>query len=575
MSPLLANTLWFLSCLPEARRFQRATRHVERSQTNYLLALLKENEDTAFGQCYRFGEIRTVREFQERVPLTTYEDYEEAITRVGQGETKLLSAEDVTLFEPTSGSTGATKLIPYTAALQREFQRGIAPWIADLFRHHPALMKGRAYWSVSPVTSSNNRTSGGIPIGFEDDEAYLGAQSGLVRSVMAVPSAVKFISDMESFRYVTLLFLLRAADLTLISVWNPTFLTLLIEPLGVWWETLATDIERGTLTPPYSLDPHIHDILQADIRPSPQRADRIRRIFESHTDPASRHSGLWQKLRLISGWRDGNAAPYASHLQTLFPHATIQGKGLLATEGFVSFPLVGQVGAALSLRSHFFEFLPEGDATQLPRLAHELETGKVYEVIITTGGGLYRYRMNDLVKVIGFYHQCPLIKFMGKSALISDWFGEKLNETHVREVITEVLQANHIAFTFAMLAYDETKGRYGLYVEVEEKGERRREKGENGDPPPSPHLGGGIGQRGLWQRVAEGVENGLLENFHYRYCRQLGQLEAVKIFQIEQDALAVYQTRCISLGQRAGNIKPTFLHRTSGWTAVFHGDWIT
>src|SRR2546430_2972479 len=48
-------------------------------------------------------------------------------------------------------SSGATKLIPYTTALQREFQRAIRAWIADLFLHQPALLCGQAYWSISPV----------------------------------------------------------------------------------------------------------------------------------------------------------------------------------------------------------------------------------------------------------------------------------------------------------------------------------------------------------------------------------------------------------------------------------------
>ena len=92
-------------------------------------------------------------------------------------------------------------------------------------------------------------TSGGIPIGFELDSAYLGLFGKLlVDSVMAVPNAVKNISNVNSFRYVTLLCLLRQPNLRLISIWNPTYLNLLLAPLAEWWESLLSDIERGTVS---------------------------------------------------------------------------------------------------------------------------------------------------------------------------------------------------------------------------------------------------------------------------------------------------------------------------------------
>jgi len=32
---------------------------------------------------------------------------------------------------------------------------------------------------------------------------------------------------------------------------------------------------------------------------------------------------------------------------------------------------------------------------------HELERGRLYSVILTTGGGLYRYALGDVVTVVG------------------------------------------------------------------------------------------------------------------------------------------------------------------------------
>ena len=69
-----------------------------------------------------------------------------------------------------------------------------------------------------------------------------------MEAALAVPNAVKHLRDLSVFRYVTLLFLLRQPRLRLISVWHPTFLSLLLEALPGGWESLLRDIAQGTLS---------------------------------------------------------------------------------------------------------------------------------------------------------------------------------------------------------------------------------------------------------------------------------------------------------------------------------------
>ncbi|MDQ4076640.1 MAG: GH3 auxin-responsive promoter family protein [Chloroflexota bacterium] len=546
-----ANALWMLSCVPESLAFRRATLNVRGTQWRLLSRVLQQNAGTEYGQRFGFASIRSVADYQARVPLTTYEAYRDAVERIGVGEKGILTSEAVRLFEPTSGSTAATKFIPYTATLQAEFQRAIAPWIVDLFRHEPRLLRGEAYWSISPVTRADERTPGGIPIGFEEDSEYLGRwQSALIRSFQVVPSEVRWIHDMEAFRYVTLLFLLRSRSLALISVWNPTFLTLLVDHLADWWMPLARDIERGTLSPPTSIDGDLHESLRSANDADPQRAAEIRTIFSADAPAGTIHTRLWPNLRLISCWADGHAATYVPEVARHFPQVRIQGKGVIATEGFVSFPLIGYPGAALAIRSHFFEFLPEEELEiegSVPLLAHELERDSVYSIILTTGGGLYRYRLQDLVEVVGHLGECPLLRFVGKEALVSDRFGEKVNERHVRHALDTLFAHHGLHPTFAMLACTAERNRhaYTLFIEV--------------DGVPDARLA----------PLAEELEAALVENFHYRYCRDLEQLAPVRLFRIASHAWETYLSVCRAEGQRAGDIKPVALHRWGGWPEVF------
>jgi len=229
LTATLANSAWLASCLPEYARFRHALARVRDEQENVLFAILRRNENSEFGRNHNFSQIRTASEYQKRVPLRDYDDYRDQVNRIAGGESRVLTEEPVQLFEPTSGSASAAKWIPYTTSLRGEFQRAIRAWVADLFLHTPDLMRGPAYWSVSPAENTAQVTPSGIPVGFAEDSEYVGGmQQRLVQSVMAVPSSVRRIRDIDSFWYTTLLHLVRHPDLRFISIWNPSFLTFLM-----------------------------------------------------------------------------------------------------------------------------------------------------------------------------------------------------------------------------------------------------------------------------------------------------------------------------------------------------------
>jgi hypothetical protein len=561
MKAAAANSLWLAGCVAEYARFRRGVRRVEPEQRSILKRALAENAETDFGRRHGFARIRSVREYQERVPLRQFDDFREWTDRIEDGAPDQLTRVRVRLLEPTSGTSlgnagadcaiRATKLIPYTKGLSREFQAGIRAWIADLFLSDPKLLDGEAYWSVSPAASATNaavtRTRGGIPIGFDDDTSYVGGwQQRLVAASLAVPAAVREISDMAMFRYVTLLFLARSRDLRLISVWNPTFLSLLVERLPEWGEDIARDLERGTVRG--SDGALLPRGVRGCSRANAARARELRAALRT-SSPAELHAALWPRLRCISCWADANAAAPTARLAVLFPQARVQPKGLIATEGFVSLPLAGREGAALAVRSHFLEFLPCDPRGEIdganPRLAHELECGARYSVVLTTSGGLYRYRLNDLIEVTGRWHECPMVKFVGRHAHLADWFGEKLAEEHVARALQEAFSALQISPAFAMLACEAESAApaYVLYLDAAESA-------------------------ATLHAAAQRIEARLRENFHYDHARRLGQLHALRVARVK-GAVEIYLDAKVRTGLRAGDVKPLALDAGAGWAQAF------
>jgi hypothetical protein len=507
-----ANLLWAGSSLQAWGRYRSALRDPAVAQEQILSAYLAENSETAIGRAHGFSAIRSVEEYQTRVPLTTYDDLEPLIERIASGHAGVLTGSPVTRLVPSSGSASAAKLIPYTPSLQREFSRAIGAWIVDLYLHRPRLLGGTAYWSISPAMPSSTRRDSieAVPIGFDDDSAYLGgSRQALVRAVLAVPAGVRSITDLDAFRHTTLLFLLRARELRIISVWHPSFLTQLLDALEARWDRLIADLARCDAR------------RAAELRPL--RSDDVQRI--------------WPKLALISCWGDGPARSAAESLARRFPHVELQPKGLIATEAIVTIPFGGR--HPLAIGSHFFEFLdPHGRA----RLAHQLERGVDYTVVVTTAGGLYRYRLADRVTVDGWCEATPSLCFLGKEDSVSDLFGEKLSDAFVAKVLASLLEDGRPP-AFAMLAPHRTASgtSYTLFIE--------------GDRPGPPDL-------------AAMLERELRRNPHYAWCVDLGQLRPAGVMRVGPGAHEAYLDLCVAKGRRLGDIKPVSLDPDLGWAAA-------
>ena len=243
------NRCWQAACSPEARRFEAGSdRLLRATQERLLFETIDRNVDCDFGVAHQFSSIRSVDDFRRHVPIVDYEEMRPKIERICAGEAAVLTSGPVLLLEPTSGTSSREKLVPLTASLRGEFQRAVRTWIYDLFRNRPAARLGRAYWSVSPLSHEDRITDGGLPIGFADDIEYLGRwERMLIGKTLAVPPSVALIRDVHASRITTLYHLLQASDLSLVSVWSPTFFLELLRQLDEGWESLCDSMEKGCL----------------------------------------------------------------------------------------------------------------------------------------------------------------------------------------------------------------------------------------------------------------------------------------------------------------------------------------
>jgi hypothetical protein len=188
-----------------------------------------------------------------------------------------------------------------------------------------------------------------------------------------------------------------------------------------------------------------------------------------------------------------------------------------------------------TLDAHFFEFVErerwdrgEREFLTLDRV----RKGGEYYVIVTTPSGLYRYFINDIVRVTGFLHRTPLLKFSQKGKGVTNITGEKLYEAQVLGAVREIMSEAGEAARFVMMLADEAACRYRLYVE----------------PAAAAKL--------EIAAFADAVDRKLCDtNIEYHAKRESGRLGALTAAWVTPDTGEAYKQFCVAEGQREGQFK--------------------
>jgi hypothetical protein len=422
------------------RHFDALCRTPVQAQDRLLRQILETNADTEFGRHHGFGGITSFQQFQEGVPISTYEDLEPYITEEMQGRPNQLTKDPPVLFTTTSGTTGNRKYIPMTREGKQAKSHLTWLWFCGLYRDHPGIVGGRILSVVSPEVESH--APSGVPIGAESGHAYR-TMPGPVKSMYTAPYGVFAIEDYEA-KYYTLLRLAAGQDISCIATVNPSTVLLLGDRLAQHTEPIIRDVRDGTLSSEFSVAQELRDSLH--LRPDPERARHLERAAAAGGGPL-RPGLAWPKLAAVGCWKGGTVGAYLAKFDTLFPQGLpVRDFGYYATELRGSVPLSDQGDAGtIAIGTNVLEFHPAGEdrapeGRELLRV-EQLEEGRRYFVYVTNASGLYRYEMNDIVEVAGHDRQTPLIRFIQKGKGVVSFTGEKLYEVQVIAAVDKALAA--------------------------------------------------------------------------------------------------------------------------------------
>ena len=417
------------------RRYNRISTKTDRWSEELLMGILKRNKDTEIGKKFGFADIHSVEEYQTRIPYTTYEDYQEYINRMAdKGEQNLMTSDNVTFFAITSGTTGVTKRIP---VVKRSYQpvfrsASVIYWIIKQNMKEAGLKGGKG---LITLESGCEYTPGGIRQGYISAFVMSGADA-VVPALTCIPKEVFGYGEGVDMKYIKARYSLADKDLVyLLGVFMST-MTDMMKYISENREMLIRDIETGSIDPSVKLPDELRAKLESELKPDKKRAEELRAAIDP-TKPEGIVRRIWPKLSTVVAIGLGEFETFTKRMRIYCGPEVHFCHKLYASSEAVFAGSVSQDAQDYMMipDAGFFEFIPVDEEfdeeKDKPLLLHELEEGKNYEVIVTNLAGLYRYRIKDVIKVVGHHNMLPLIRFAYRKAQMINITGIKLTAEHM------------------------------------------------------------------------------------------------------------------------------------------------
>ena len=424
---------------------EKSSFNPKKSNEELLLKILHENKDTEYGKKYGFADIKSVEEYRQKVPFSTYDTYAPYIERMVKNKEKnLITSYDVIQYAETSGSVGVQKKIPVTIRSMEVYQKysfqrtkAIADkYYRETYHTHVPWEKG-----LNMVETETTLMDDGTPRGSVTGSVARRFRK-LFKFFLTSPDEVSFPIGGMNMNYMKARFALEEPNL---AWFLSGFMTNFVDMLNYVkknWEMICDDIENGTINPDVC-EERSRPAMMKYVKKNPKRAEELRKVFKEGFDTPI-IPRLWPKFAWACAIGTGG---FVTYLEKFKKYAGDK----VAIDYFVYAASEGMFAACIKMNdprfipltdSCFFEFLPADadDDDNNTLTLDQLEEGKEYEVIITNQSGFYRYKIKDVIRVLGFHNKCPLITFAYRKGQLVNLAAEKTTEEHLNEAVKRFSQ---------------------------------------------------------------------------------------------------------------------------------------
>ena len=392
----MLNATPFLKLYSRYRLAKLKTLNYAQQQTSELLKLIKKAADTRFGKEHSFSEIKSVKDFQDRVPLRRYEDFwndfwKAAFPRL----TDCTWPGTIPYFAVTSGTTaGTTKYIPCSHEMMKSNTKAALDLLVFHIQHKP---KSQVFGGKGFVLG------GSTDLVEEAPGIFSGDLSGIVTKTVPWWAKARYFPDQE---------------LALLKNWEEKIDTL--ARLSV-----KEDIKSLSGVPSWLL------IL-------------FDKLCDIYPDKEPKLTSFYPGLELLI--HGGvNFAPYRKQFLSITGDSDIDMREVYpASEGFIAVAdrQYGEGLRAILDHGIFYEFVPLSELESPTPTRHwigNIEMGVNYAVVMTTCAGLWSYIIGDTVRFVDRYP--PRLLISGRTSYYLSAFGEHLLAEEIEDAISTAANA--------------------------------------------------------------------------------------------------------------------------------------
>jgi hypothetical protein len=420
------------------------------TQRKLLMDIIEKNKNTEYGKKIGFDQIHSLEDFQRIVPLTTYDDYADYVDRMIEGEDNLIMASKCHRYCSSSGSVGRPKILPKSGRdlfYMQSVGFVATPACASLWFGQKGIKFPKQVGTVAIILTGHKMKDGKMCNGAgQVPFTYL---KPISEFFMTTPNDFMYPENEDAVdsSYFHLRFALENRDVTYIGSMVVTLLTIMFEYFESNWEMVCNDIEKGTIDPSVKCPEELRAKWEKKFKPNPKRAAEIRKECEKGFDSPIAPR-VWPKFMWSYGMVGSTLQFYVNKLRRYIGDAPIHNMGYAAAEGFMAMPVELNVNdAVLMPKSVFFEFIPMDDPECDKLLTlDQLEEGKEYEIVVTNFSGLYRYKIEDVVRITGFYNNTPKMEFLYRNNLAMNIANEKTTTQMVDWAAGKVQEQLGISF---------------------------------------------------------------------------------------------------------------------------------
>ena len=355
-------------------------------QQEVLMDLISIAKKTKIGYQYDFNSIKNYAEFKERVPIRSYEEIAEDINKSREGEDNLFWPTKIKWYAKSSGTTDSrSKFIPVSTEALEDCHYKAGKDMLSLYINNNT--------NTQLFTGKSLRLGGSQEL-YQNQQNYFGDLSSIIIDNMPLWAEINSTPSMR---------------VSLMSDWDSKIKAILNE-------CLSENVTSLVGVPSWML------VLLNQGLAKMNKSD----IFE-----------IWPNVEVY--FHGGvSFRPYKNQYNQIFSSSPIHYYEIYnASEGFFAIQDLNDSDQLLLMLDYgiFYEFIPIGENLDSIVDIQNVKLFVEYEMVITTNGGLWRYRIGDVVR---FTSLSPFrIQITGRTKHFINAFGEEVVIENTDKAIEE------------------------------------------------------------------------------------------------------------------------------------------